>query len=73
MASVSTKSYAERAADYKNPAGKRLLETIERKKTNLAISVDVTKSKDFLAIIDAVGPLVCLIKVFTTSLSKSFF
>ncbi|GAV98940.1 orotidine 5 -phosphate decarboxylase [Lentinula edodes] len=35
---------------------------MERKKSNLAVSVDVTKSKDFLAIIDAVGPFVCLVK-----------
>lgn len=35
---------------------------MERKKSNLAVSVDVTKSKDFLAIVDAVGPFVCLIK-----------
>jgi len=35
---------------------------MEKKKSNLAVSVDVTKSKDFLAIIDAVGPYVCLVK-----------
>ncbi|KAH7929416.1 Orotidine 5'-phosphate decarboxylase [Leucogyrophana mollusca] len=35
---------------------------MERKQTNLSVSVDVTKAKDFLAIIDTVGPFVCLIK-----------
>lgn len=35
---------------------------MERKKTNLAVSVDVTTSADFLTIVDAVGPFVCLIK-----------
>ncbi|KAH8830451.1 Orotidine 5'-phosphate decarboxylase domain-containing protein [Flagelloscypha sp. PMI_526] len=35
---------------------------MERKRSNLAVSVDVSKSADFLAIIEAVGPLVCLIK-----------
>ncbi|KAG5648969.1 dihydroorotate dehydrogenase [Asterophora parasitica] len=29
---------------------------MERKQSNLAVSVDVTKTKDFLAIIDVVGP-----------------
>ncbi|KAF5344090.1 hypothetical protein D9758_008839 [Tetrapyrgos nigripes] len=49
-------TYAQRAAKHSNPAAKLLLETIERKKSNLAISVDVTKSKDFLSIIDSAGP-----------------
>ncbi len=70
MASVHTLTYAQRATKYKNPAARLLLETIERKKSNLAVSVDVTKSEDFLAIIDAVGPLVCLIKVFSQIVSS---
>ncbi|KAF8621613.1 hypothetical protein AX15_007633 [Amanita polypyramis BW_CC] len=49
-------SYAERALRHSNPAARLLLETIERKKSNLAVSVDVTKSADFLTIIDVVGP-----------------
>ncbi|KAF8897635.1 Orotidine 5'-phosphate decarboxylase [Infundibulicybe gibba] len=56
------KSYAQRAKNHANPAAKLLLETMERKRTNLAVSVDVTKSDEFLAIIDRVGPFVCLIK-----------
>jgi len=63
MLPVPTLTYSQRAARHKNPAAKLLLETIERKRSNLAVSVDVTKSDDFLAIIDAVGPLVCLVKV----------
>lgn len=64
MPSAHSLTYAQRALRHKNPAAKLLLETIQRKKSNLAVSVDVTKSEDFLAIIDAVGPLVCLIKAF---------
>ena len=56
-------TYAERAAKHPNPAAKALLETIERKRTNLCVSVDVTKSSDFLKVIDTVGPYVCLVKV----------
>jgi orotidine-5'-phosphate decarboxylase len=55
-------SYGERASKYDNQTAKQLLETMERKKSNLAVSVDVTKSIDFLRIINAVGPFVCLIK-----------
>ena len=56
-------TYAQRAAKHPNPAARALLETIERKKTNLCVSVDVTKSSDFLKVIDVVGPYVCLVKV----------
>ncbi|KAG7096825.1 dihydroorotate dehydrogenase [Marasmius oreades] len=56
------KPYGSRAENHRNPTAKLLLETIERKQSNLAVSVDVTKSCDFLSIIDAVGPFVCLVK-----------
>ncbi|KAG6873747.1 dihydroorotate dehydrogenase [Termitomyces sp. Mi166 len=56
MVSPRQQTYAERALKHTNPTAKILLETMERKKSNLAVSVDVTKTKDFLAIIDAVGP-----------------
>ncbi|KAJ4481684.1 orotidine-5'-monophosphate decarboxylase [Lentinula edodes] len=62
MASFLRQTYGQRIQNHTNPAAKLLLETMERKKSNLAVSVDVTKSKDFLAIIDAVGPFVCLVK-----------
>ena len=62
------RTYADRAKHHVNPAAKSLLETIERKQSNLCVSVDVTSSNDFLSIIDAVGPYVSLIKA---SLSRS--
>ena len=55
-------TYANRAKKHANPAAKDLLETVERKHSNLCVSVDVTSPKDFLSIIDAVGPYVSLIK-----------
>lgn len=55
-------TYADRAKNHINHAAKDLLETIERKRSNLCVSVDVTSSKDFLSVIDAVGPYVSLIK-----------
>ncbi|KAJ7781115.1 orotidine monophosphate decarboxylase [Mycena metata] len=73
MSSPQLRTYAQRALHHKNPAAKLLLETIERKQSNLAVSVDVASAKDFLAIIDVVGPFVCLthidiIEDFTPSL-----
>ena len=55
-------TYADRAKSHINPAARHLLETIERKRSNLCVSVDVTSSEGFLSIIDAVGPYVSLIK-----------
>ncbi|KAF8272564.1 humps family-domain-containing protein [Lactarius quietus] len=55
-------TYAERAKHHANPAAKSLLETVERKQSNLCVSVDVTSSNEFLSIIDTVGPYVSLIK-----------
>ncbi|KZT20416.1 Orotidine 5'-phosphate decarboxylase [Neolentinus lepideus HHB14362 ss-1] len=59
---TKTKTYAQRAKDHPNTAAKQLLETIDRKKSNLCVSVDVTRKANFLAIIDLVGPFVCLVK-----------
>ncbi|KAF9476509.1 orotidine-5'-phosphate decarboxylase [Pholiota conissans] len=55
-------TYGARALNFTNPTAKSIFETLERKKSNLAVSVDVTKAEDLLAIIDAVGPYVCMIK-----------
>ncbi|THH14884.1 hypothetical protein EW146_g5510 [Bondarzewia mesenterica] len=49
---VFSKSYSARAVKHNNPAAKQLLETIERKQSNLCVSVDVTKTVDFLAVVD---------------------
>lgn len=71
MPSVLGLTYGERAARHPNPAAKALLETIERKKSNLCVSVDVSKKADFLGVIDVVGPYVSLIKAFTIRLSPT--
>ncbi|PPQ99031.1 hypothetical protein CVT24_003591 [Panaeolus cyanescens] len=49
-------TYAQRAEKLSNPTAKLIFETCERKKSNLAVSVDVTKAADLIAIIEAVGP-----------------
>ncbi|KAI4525677.1 orotidine monophosphate decarboxylase [Schizophyllum commune Loenen D] len=62
MTAAHKLTYGQRAARFINPAAKALLETMERKKSNLSVSVDVVKSADLLAIVDTVGPYICLIK-----------
>jgi hypothetical protein len=60
---ASTKTYAARAGSQANPAAKRLLELMDRKQTNLCVSVDVTTTAEVLEIVKAVGPSVCMVKV----------
>ncbi|KAG6336699.1 hypothetical protein ID866_2406 [Astraeus odoratus] len=53
------RSYADRAATHANPAARALLQCMDMKKSNLAVSVDVTRTKDFFDIIEAVAPYTC--------------
>ncbi|EPQ28664.1 uncharacterized protein PFL1_03967 [Pseudozyma flocculosa PF-1] len=62
MSSITQQTYASRAARQPNAAARQLLECIERKQSNLCVSVDVTNKRDLLDVCDAVGPDVCLIK-----------
>ncbi|KAL1747705.1 Orotidine 5'-phosphate decarboxylase [Schizophyllum fasciatum] len=62
MTAAHKLTYGQRAERFTNPAAKALLQTMERKKSNLSVSVDVVKSADLLAIVDTVGPYICLIK-----------
>jgi len=64
---TTLKTYGERAAAYTNPTAKSLLEIMERKKTNLCVSVDVTTVKEVLEVVTRVGASVCMVKVGTPS------
>jgi orotidine-5'-phosphate decarboxylase len=57
------KSYTERAKQHPNACARSLFELMERKQSNLSVAVDVTTKKELLAIADAVGPFVCVLKV----------
>lgn len=62
--SVRSQSYKSRIAAYdKNPTAKLLLEIMDRKQSNLCLSIDVTKKEQLLNIVDAVGPYLCVVKV----------
>ncbi|RXK37500.1 orotidine 5'-phosphate decarboxylase [Tremella mesenterica] len=62
MHPTTIKTYAERAKLHPNPTARRLLEIMERKKSNLAVSVDVTTVKEVLDIVRSVGTKVCCVK-----------
>ncbi|TIB12925.1 hypothetical protein E3P92_02457 [Wallemia ichthyophaga] len=53
-------SFFERSAS--SPLANQLLEIINRKQSNLCVSVDFTHSDTLLQLVDAVGPHVCMIK-----------
>lgn len=63
MPSITKRTYSERAAVHPSAVAKDLLLLIERKSTNLCVSVDVTTKKSLLRIVDAAGPYCCCIKV----------
>ncbi len=55
-------SYAHRIADFSNATARKLLEIIERKKTNLCVSADVTSCKELISLIHQIGDHICILK-----------
>jgi len=55
-------SYGDRAKEAPNPAGRRLLEVMEEKKSNLSFNPDVTDAEELLRLADLVGPEICTLK-----------
>jgi len=60
--SPQSKSFTERAAFCSNPIAKKLFALMEHKKSNLALSADVTSGKELLALADKIGPELCVLK-----------
>lgn len=56
------KTYAERSLSALNPTAHRLLKLMEEKQTNLALSADVTSAKELIALADALGPEIAVLK-----------
>lgn len=54
--------YTERAQLSQHPFTKRVFETMQRKTSNLCLSADLTNAKALLALADAVGPEICMLK-----------
>jgi len=55
-------SYADRAKHCKNPLAKHLFQLIENKKTNLALSADVTNCDKLLSLANTIGPEISVLK-----------
>lgn len=55
-------SYQQRAALSPHPLGQRLLNLMASKQTNLALSADVTRKAQLLALADTIGPEICVLK-----------
>lgn len=55
-------SYSERAQRIQNPLAKQLLQLMADKKTNLALSADVTRSEKLLQLVKEIGPEICILK-----------
>lgn len=62
-------TYPERAKQCQNAVAKQLFSLMEEKKTNLALSLDVTTSSEFLSIADQLGPYICILKTHIDILS----
>lgn len=60
--SLTTLTYGQRSEKIRNPIGRRLLELMESKKTNLSVAADVTTKAELLELADTVGPEICLLK-----------
>ncbi|KAK6908619.1 orotidine 5'-phosphate decarboxylase [Kwoniella mangroviensis CBS 10435] len=54
--------YSERIKFHTNPTAIKILEIMDRKKTNLAVSVDVNTAKEALEVVRRVGASVCMVK-----------
>lgn len=59
---LNKKTYAARAAHCHHPLAKQLFQLLDDKKTNLALSADVTTAKELLEMADLLGPEICLLK-----------
>lgn len=55
-------SYIERTPYCTNPVASKLLQLMSTKKTNLALSADVTNKKELLQLADKLGPYICVLK-----------
>jgi len=59
---TSRSNYQKRAEYCQVSTGKKLLRLMDSKKTNLALSADVTTSAELISLADRIGPEICLLK-----------
>ncbi|MBV9576195.1 MAG: orotidine-5'-phosphate decarboxylase [Gammaproteobacteria bacterium] len=59
---ITTLTYSERIHYCISPLAKYLLRLLDEKKTNLALSADVTSAQTLLELADELGPEICILK-----------
>jgi uridine monophosphate synthetase len=59
---IPTLTYTERASYCLSTSGSRLFQLLDEKKTNLALSADVTSARELLELADQLGPEICMLK-----------
>ncbi|WAR02405.1 UMPS-like protein [Mya arenaria] len=59
---ASSMTFKQRGEAAQNLVARRLFNIMENKQSNLAVSVDLTKSADIIKMVDQVGPHVCVVK-----------
>jgi orotidine 5'-phosphate decarboxylase subfamily 1 len=55
-------TFTERSHLCKNPIGRDLLQLMDKKKSNLALAVDVPTKKELLYLAEKLGPHICILK-----------
>ncbi|KAG0127156.1 Orotidine 5'-phosphate decarboxylase domain-containing protein [Tuber indicum] len=58
----STQTYESRSQTHPTAAGRKLLQIMAQKRTNLCLSVDNTDPEKILALVRQLGPKICLLK-----------
>ncbi len=59
---MSLLTYTQRASLHTNPTAQKLLQLIETKKSNLAVSADLLDKASLLALVRQIGPHICVLK-----------
>jgi orotidine-5'-phosphate decarboxylase len=59
---MPAQTYSQRAQSHPAPLAARLFRLMDAKQSNLCASVDVTTTKQFLELVDTLGPYICLVK-----------
>ncbi|RPB05449.1 orotidine 5'-phosphate decarboxylase [Choiromyces venosus 120613-1] len=59
---TSQKTYHTRSTTHKTAAGRKLLQIMSEKRTNLCLSIDLTNPSEIIPLVTLLGPKICLLK-----------
>ena len=55
-------AFEERIAHCQSPCGRKLMQLVATKQTNLAISIDLTDAVEIIKLLEQIGPELCIVK-----------